>query len=359
MKIQFYSNEEKYIDKGPTLSVKKLHLLRDRLLDERGNELAQFLINSWSVNVVERETQENEVYENATISDENKFEQAVKEECQDETYADDFRKNPRFKAALHYLRLGWSVVALCPRDHYGVGAEHRKVCRRPDKFGKVPVDCRWRLWQQRPPTEQELEDQFRRHPSANVGVVMGKVSNLVSVDIDGPTEKALEELAWLDLSDTLTFDTHRGQRLVYFLPDDMKPPANSCLKFSEGQVELLSEGRISVMPPSLHCKGKKYTWQLNQKALTTFQPWKPLPLPSHASSVEGVSMAMDGGIVIHEGLRNRTLFRAASALRRFGAAENEIRAALKNMNTRCEPPLEEEELCQIARSAASRYSPNL
>jgi hypothetical protein len=52
-------------------------------------------------------------------------------------------------AALDYLALGWSALALCPPDHVAVGKAHGKHCKNP---GKVP----WGLWddfQDRLPTE--------------------------------------------------------------------------------------------------------------------------------------------------------------------------------------------------------------
>ena len=61
--------------------------------------------------------------------------------------------------------------------------------------------------------------------------------------------------------------------------------------------------------------------------------------------------------VIPEGERNETLASLAGSMRRRGATTTEILAALGVANTsRCQPPLEERELEQIAESIG-RYEP--
>src|SRR5690606_6182341 len=60
---------------------------------------------------------------------------------------------------------------------------------------------------------------------------------------------------------------------------------------------------------------------------------------------------------IPEGARNDTLARLAGAMRRWGAAEDEILDALRARNERgCVPPLDEREVERIAQSIA-RYAP--
>ena len=47
------------------------------------------------------------------------------------------------ESALYYLSLGWSVLALCPPDHAGVGKMHSKACKSK---GKVPIGL-WKEFQ--------------------------------------------------------------------------------------------------------------------------------------------------------------------------------------------------------------------
>jgi RecA-family ATPase len=59
---------------------------------------------------------------------------------------------------------------------------------------------------------------------------------------------------------------------------------------------------------------------------------------------------------IPEGSRNSTLASMAGSMRRRGMAEDEIAAALRKVNQRCDPPLNESEVNKIAKSIA-RYEP--
>src|SRR5262249_30620519 len=84
------------------------------------------------------------------------------------------------EGALAYLRMGWSVLALCPPDHVGVGLvsrNHSKSCTCP---GKRPWHT-WRELQDRLATEDEVRRWWRQMPNSNVGVAYGPVSGLVGV----------------------------------------------------------------------------------------------------------------------------------------------------------------------------------
>jgi hypothetical protein len=59
---------------------------------------------------------------------------------------------------------------------------------------------------------------------------------------------------------------------------------------------------------------------------------------------------------IPDGRRNDTLTRVAGAMRRLGASEASMLAALREENKRCETPLSDDELRKIAKSVA-RYEP--
>ena len=123
------------------------------------------------------------------------------------------------EVALAYLRLGFSVLADCPPDHQGMSKKHRDECKNP---GKVPWH-RWKEYQDRLPTEQEVRSLFTRMPKSNIGLALGPVSGLVRVDIDGPGgEQMLAELSGGELPDTWEFTSGRengGRGLLYKIPN--------------------------------------------------------------------------------------------------------------------------------------------
>ncbi len=168
------------------------------------------------------------------------------------------RRDDCFRAALGYLGRDWSALALCPPDHAGVPDFHARTCSSP---GKRPLG-RWKAWQSRLPTVEELAEQFEAVPGANVGVVLGRVSGLVGIDADGPGgERLLDQLAGEEgMPRTPAFTTARGFRLLFALE-----PGTTCRTWSvraeDGEVKVLAEGSLTTMPPSRHASGKRYRWR--------------------------------------------------------------------------------------------------
>jgi hypothetical protein len=91
------------------------------------------------------------------------------------------------EAALQYLAHGFAVTCCCDPDHVGVGSKHGKQCTSP---GKAPMHP-WKPLQTHVPTSAEVAQRWRDFPYGNVGVVLGQVSGLVRVDVDGTEGDAL------------------------------------------------------------------------------------------------------------------------------------------------------------------------
>ena len=250
------------------------------------------------------------------------------------------------EAAREYLERGWQALAVCHPSHAGVDEEHRRLCTSP---GEVPLSDRWKHWQAERVTPEDIRDQWQMWPEANVAVVLGRLSGLVGVDIDG--EEGFEALRLLDveLPPTATFRTERGLRLLYSVPEGVTPPT----WHPAASASILGEGALSVMPPSLHESGVRYSWQRQRKPATA-PAWALSPRGSPPSAP--YQPQEEGGAEIPEGTRHRRLFALACALRRHGGTREEILTLLQLVNRRCRPPLAPEELEAIARSA-SRYRP--
>jgi hypothetical protein len=257
-------------------------------------------------------------------------------------------------AALAYLERDWSALAVCPPDHQGVPDFHRDSCRQP---GKRPLG-RWKAWQYRLPTLEELVAQWEAVPQANVAVALGTVSGLVGIDVDGSEgERILEEVSRGELPRTLAFATGRGRRLLYAIPEDVTV-ANRTFAGQGGEVKVLATGTLTVMPPSRHTSARKYRWLPRrgpahlQSALAPGWVWD--------GEARGTTKAAPGpikvGAPIPEGQRNSRLFRIACALRRHGCTAEEILSAIQTVNRRCVPPLDDGELRGIVVSSA-RYTP--
>ncbi len=149
------------------------------------------------------------------------------------------------KAALKYLKdLHYSVIPI-------------------NKETKKPL-VKWKEFQTRLATEEEVLDWFTKWPDANIGIVTGAISNLLVLDLDD-LEKALPILEPL-IPDSLVFpiaDTPRGGEHWYFLCP------NCLMSIDAGTVipgcDLRANGGYIIAPPSIGANGIPYKWRENLK----------------------------------------------------------------------------------------------
>lgn len=166
----------------------------------------------------------------------------------------------KLEAALKYQALDWSILALCPPDHAGCSKNHCEKCEQP---GKAPIG-KWKGLQERCATADELREAWRRNPTANVGLVLGPVSRMVRVDVDGEDgERLLQEISGGDLPDTLEFSSGGGGRGILFsIPDGVTVRTTTAKGDGDHQeLRFQAKGAQSVIPPSQHSSGRFYEWK--------------------------------------------------------------------------------------------------
>ena len=125
--------------------------------------------------------------------------------------------------------------------------------------GKRPVQ---KGWQKRPVTKDDIVNGFKEEggevvtfQNKNIGIVTGKASDCVVVDID--SEEALQRLKKMgELPRTWTVKTGRGWHLYYNYI-----PLPSCKPTEE--VDFLSDKKQVVAPPSIHPSGHQYRWAIS------------------------------------------------------------------------------------------------
>jgi putative DNA primase/helicase len=141
--------------------------------------------------------------------------------------------------ALQYLQRGWSVFPVA---------------------GKSQPLVKWDPLQERRATEAQLISWWNKWPDANIGVALGKVSNLLRIDCDGP--QAEIELAKLGgLPPTLAFQSPSGGRgylLTYLDGSVTRKLWKGAGEHEELRVQ--SDGAYTVLPPSVHPRGGCYSW---------------------------------------------------------------------------------------------------
>lgn len=163
------------------------------------------------------------------------------------------------EVALGYRERGWSVVPQCPGD-------------------KKPT-IRWKPYQNVLPSIEDLQTWFRRWPSAGLAVVLGPVSNLFVIDVDGPEAHAvlLERLGDEPVAPKAISGSRKPYRYhLFFHHPDCLTKAKTTPWHS--QLEFRGKGGIVVIPPSLHSSGDRYAWAPGRSPADVPLPGAPSPI---------------------------------------------------------------------------------
>lgn len=181
--------------------------------------------------------------------------------------------------AMEYLERGWFVI--------------------PQVTGAKKPCVRWKHRHHRNPTRQELERWLRKWPHAGLAVVLGHVSNLFVIDVDGPAAHAvlLEHLGSECLAPRVNSGSQQPHRYHLFFSH---PPIPTKAKDTpwHPKLEFRGEKGIVILPPSLHKSGRCYAWapgrSLADMPLTTV-PAAVLEALSDAKRERGHRGASDRG----------------------------------------------------------------
>lgn len=164
------------------------------------------------------------------------------------------------EAAIAYRRdFGWCTIALCPPSHAGCSVNHIASCRTP---GKRPWP-KWKGYQDELISVDDLDHQFGQIPDSNVGLILGPVSGLVRIDVDGDHGRELLKIkSGGDLPETLEFTSGgSGSGLLYRIPDGAIVRTTTATGDGEHQeLRFQAKGAQTVLPPSIHPTGRKYEW---------------------------------------------------------------------------------------------------
>ena len=306
---------------------------------------------------------------------------------------------PPVEWALWYAaRLGWRAVPLhhlesdgtCSCTPFGTTDSRtgeRIICRAGSP-GKHPRPGGWEREATTDPAQ--IAAWWRRWPRAGVGVVTGRESAVVVVDLDarhgGEESLDLLEARHGRLPATVECLTGGGGRHLYFAhPGPGVPIANlQDGSLFGGGVDIRGDGGFAVAPPTLHASGRRYTWEWSSGPDTT--PLAPLPdwllrrltgprPPAVAAARDGGGPAGEPGGAgsggearprldtaavlggVPDGRRHVDLFRLASKLRWADVPQEVAERLVTEAGAKCAPPLAEREAVAQARSAYGRYPP--
>ena len=142
----------------------------------------------------------------------------------------------------NYIECGFKLVACAPK-------------------GKKPIESGWQNSK-----STTMEDYYRwiqKNPNINIGMLTGKSSGVIGIDADGEEgRKHLEKISKGDLPDTAKFTTPGGGiRLLYKYPNhiELKTKVDR-LEGEHSEVCFMSDGKQTLLPPSIHPNGGRYEW---------------------------------------------------------------------------------------------------
>jgi hypothetical protein len=215
---------------------------------------------------------------------------------------------------------------------------------------------KWQEYSERLPTVEEIERWWQQYPNAGVGIVTGKVSNLIVLDVD--TKKGADaNHVYRTYPTDLVVRTGSGGGHFYYQYPHQNGRIPNVVGKKDGKptgYDLRADGGYVVAPPSLHPSGRRYEWLQTGKAPAEATPQLLkfiLPkseLNGGATSTEPwLADALQG---VGEGARDDTCARLAGYFLSKGMGEDVVLQQLRNWNDKNDPPMEEQDLLKTLKS---------
>lgn len=247
------------------------------------------------------------------------------------------KKYTLYEWALKYYKLGWNVIPLFNYQKNPASASHLLP-----KGG-------WLELQNRSITEEELDLWFNKNKPTGIGVITGKISNLIVVDEDSYKEGGIK----MDFDSPMITKTASGGKHFFFAySENIKT-----IGYRQGvNVEVKSDGGFVVLPPSLVLnKFKKIGEYIWLKATTQPLPKVDEAITNAFKEKYQKYYSLHDLVGVGEGQRHNNL--RTIALKTFSRfkkedwdlAANYIRFEARRMN----PPLPEKETERLIKDCAN------
>ncbi len=269
----------------------------------------------------------------------------------DETYRrQEGERNPLLTGALDYASRNIPVFPLKPKakepaipSAHPEGDPLRGTCH--GKCGRLGHG----FWDATTDTSQ-IRKWWEQWPDANIGLACG--DHLTVVDIDSAEGVEALQAIGFEANGAPVVRTGKGHH-YWFRADG----AGCHTRFLEG-VDLKSNGGYVIAPPSIHPDGPVYTWVRPLDGELPVLPQVILDAVKRHGRLSSRRESEPVGELIPKGRQNNTLTSLAGSMRHRGMTVEEIAASLLVTNdNRCEEPLSEHEVRQIAWSVG-RYEPS-
>lgn len=170
--------------------------------------------------------------------------------------------NQIFITAIKYAKDGLPLIPLCAYDHEGIDPNSMhatKICKCPGKVALI----KWKEITET--TQKDIVDWKRKYKAFNIGMPLGSTSGYVGIDIDGEEGQEMFNAMTQgkNVPDTWEYTSGEGRRLLFTIPIGLK--TKKFVNTGQGkhqECSILADGQYTVLPPSIHHTGKRYTWRL-------------------------------------------------------------------------------------------------
>lgn len=242
-------------------------------------------------------------------------------------------------------------------------------------FSIIPIDkekvalIKWTLYQERKPTKEEVVSWWDKWPDANIGIITGKISNLIVFDLDlykvnKDQQAKIEGLTPYTAEIPLVRTPRGGLHKYYRYPDIAEVVSGfSGKKGTElDGLDLRAEGNYAVAPPSQNGTGKPYEW-VNKQALLNIGSFNPIAFKSLINTYNTIiysntdannTSVTDRYLCYNDGYRGESLFTVVNSLAKGGMKKIDAGYILELTAEKCEPPYDKEKLKTILDSAYDR-----
>lgn len=217
--------------------------------------------------------------------------------------------------AAEYVDSGWSVLPVRPEE-------------------KRPFMTNWLQYTKTRAPKAMVESWFTNLAGAGVGVVTGKISNMVVLDVEHDCPFPIEDLLRKYPTQMIAKSGGGGWHLFYQYPVNQSRVSNR-VRIFEG-ADLRADGGFIVLPPTMHPSGNRYEW-IKRGPLGAF-PVALLDLQAQPR-VQGEGWITEALRGVSEGGRNDTCARLAGYFFKKGMNADIVEALLLDWNERNEPPL--------------------
>lgn len=232
-----------------------------------------------------------------------------------------------------YLSYGWSILPVKPEE-------------------KRPYMTNWLQYNRIRADSETVHNWFNHLSGAGVGLVTGRVSNIVVLDVESYCKTPIEELIKKYPTQMVSKTGSGGYHLFYQYPQNISKVSNRVGVFDGADIR--ADGGFIVLPPTVHPNGNRYKW-VRQGAPGIF-PKELLEINSKPKIESGSGWVTETLRGVSEGGRNDTCARLAGYFFKKGMTQDIVEALLLEWNERNDPPLPINEVRTTIRSIERSHS---